>query len=30
MLNVGVRLLSDVVGGLILSEDNPLDLHDKT
>ena len=25
----GVRLLSDVVGGLILSADDPLDLHDE-
>ena len=29
-LNAGVRLLSDVVGGLILSADNPLDFHDET
>ena len=30
MLNVGVRPLSDVVGGVTLSEDNPLDFHDET
>ena len=29
-LNIGVRLLSDVVGGLIVSADNPLDSHDET
>ena len=25
----GARLLSDVVGGLMLSSDNPLDFHDE-
>ena len=28
--NVGLTILFDVVGGLILSSDNPLDFHDKT
>ena len=28
--NVGVRMLLDVVGSLIPSLDNPLDVHDKT
>ena len=27
--NEGLRILLDVVGGLILSSDNPLDFHDK-
>ena len=27
--NSGVRLLPDVVAGLILSADNPLDFHDE-
>ena len=27
--NAGARLLTDVVGGLILSLDNPLDFHDE-
>ena len=29
-LNAGVRLLSEVAGGLIVSAGNPLDFHDET
>ena len=29
-INLGLRLLLDVAGGLILSLDIPLDCHDKT
>ena len=29
LINSGVRLSSDVVGGLILSADNPLDFYDE-
>ena len=28
--NFGVKVLSDVVGGLILYADNPWDFHDET